>query len=189
MGRPAYLEGYSPTGEIEERDLARLLRLHDTVPSPYDRALPLHVTGSAVVLDPTSRRVLLRWHERQGAWLQVGGHGDPGEVDPVSVAVREAREETGLDDLALFPAAAVRPLHVVIVRVRRRGAEAAHEHADVRYLLATASPGLARPEHPGAPLRWMPIGEAAQSTEPNLAETLSRVSEVLGSVRGPTASA
>ena len=31
---------------------------------------------------PPSRRVLLRWHARQQAWLQVGGHADPGRVRP-----------------------------------------------------------------------------------------------------------
>ena len=189
MDRPAWLEGYRPAGEDEEHAIARLRRLHETVGSPYDRALPLHLTGSAVVVDLTSRRVLLRWHERQGAWLQVGGHGDPGELHPLSVALREAREETGLDDLAPFPGGAVRPLHIVIVPVRGRGDEPAHEHADVRYLLATPSPGLARPEHPGAPLAWVPIDEATESVEPNLAETLSRASEVLRSASGPNASA
>ena len=49
--------------------------------------------------------VLLRWHERQQAWLQVGGHGDPGEVDPFAIALREAEEETGLADLDVWPAA------------------------------------------------------------------------------------
>jgi 8-oxo-dGTP pyrophosphatase MutT (NUDIX family) len=52
--------------------------------------------GSALVVNPSSRHVLLRWHERIGRWMQVGGHGDPGEHDPWQVALREAREETGL---------------------------------------------------------------------------------------------
>jgi 8-oxo-dGTP pyrophosphatase MutT (NUDIX family) len=38
-----------------------------------------------------------------GGWLQVGGHGDPGEGDPLAIALREAAEETGLSDLVPWP--------------------------------------------------------------------------------------
>lgn len=58
------------------------------------------MTGSALMVHPSSGRVLLRWHERMQRWLQIGGHGDPGESDPLAVALRERREETGLPDLA-----------------------------------------------------------------------------------------
>ena len=71
--------------------------------SPWDRSTPLHVTGSALIVHPASGRVLLRWHARQHVWLQVGGHGDPGEDDPFAVALREAGEETGLSDLVAWP--------------------------------------------------------------------------------------
>jgi hypothetical protein len=50
---------------------------------------------------------------------------------PLAVALREGREETGLPDLApLVPD----PLHVVIVPVPARGAEPAHEHADIKWI-------------------------------------------------------
>ena len=68
-----------------------------------DRSTPVHVTGSALVVHPLSRRVLLRWHPRMLMWMQVGGHFDAGETDPWLVAVREAGEETGLPDLRLRP--------------------------------------------------------------------------------------
>ena len=59
---------------------------------PWARDTPRHVTCSALVLHPPSGRVLLRWHRRQQAWLQVGGHADPGETDPSpSPSVRRSR--------------------------------------------------------------------------------------------------
>src|SRR5215470_15907145 len=97
------LEGYVPSGDEEARDVQRLRRLIDESADPWTRATPLHVTGSAVVIHPPTRRVLLRWHERMQAWLQVGGHADPGETDPFGIALREAREETGLTDLVAWP--------------------------------------------------------------------------------------
>ncbi|HTN80437.1 MAG TPA: NUDIX domain-containing protein, partial [Acidimicrobiales bacterium] len=150
--------------------------------SPWDRASPLHATGSAVVLDPVGRRLLLRWHERQQAWLQVGGHADPGEDEPFAVALREAREETGLVDLVPWPDGDRAELvHLVIVPVPEGKGEPAHEHADLRYLLATSTPDAARPESPTAPMQWLTFEEAyALTAEDNLRETLRRAEEHLG---------
>src|SRR5690606_28856217 len=115
-----------------------------------------------------------RWHARQRAWLQVGGHGDPGEYDPLAVALREGMEETGLEDLRPWPDA--RLIHVAIVPVPAKGDEPAHEHADLRFGLATRTPDAVRPEKPDAPLRWLSIAEAVELTvEANLRETLARV--------------
>ena len=126
--------------------------------------------------------MLLRWHQRQQAWLQVGGHGDPGESDPLAVALREAREETGLTDLAPWPDAEL--WQVAIVSVPANSKEPAHEHADVRFIFATAEPDAARPESPGAPLRWLPVRDAVDATsEANLRDMLSRVQRLLSDQR------
>jgi 8-oxo-dGTP pyrophosphatase MutT (NUDIX family) len=169
------LAGYRPEGAAEAADVKRLTELIEVEPDVWSRAVPLHVTGSALVVHPPTGRVLLRWHERQQAWLQVGGHGDPGETDPLAIALREAEEETGLTDLTPWPDEGLR--HVVIVSVPASSArgEPAHEHADLRFVFATASPETARQENPDAPLRWLTVAEAEQLTaEENLRETLRR---------------
>ena len=52
---------------------------------------------------------------------------------------------------------------------RRASGEPAHEHADVRFLLATRTPDAVVPEGPDAPLRWLSVADAeALTTEPNL---------------------
>lgn len=108
----------------------------------WSRGTALHVTGSALVVHPSTRLVLLRWHPRLGRWAQVGGHADAGETDPFAIALREAREETGLGDLCGWPPESVpRPIQAVIVPVPGSATEPAHEHADLRYLLATERPG------------------------------------------------
>jgi 8-oxo-dGTP pyrophosphatase MutT (NUDIX family) len=179
------LARYQPGGRAEAADLERIAALTQAAADPWRRDIPLHVTGSALIVHPASGRVLLRWHERQQAWLQVGGHGDPGESDPLAIALREAREETGLADLVPWPDARLR--HLVIVSVPANAVEPAHEHADLRFILATGEPDAARPERPGAPLRWLSFREALELTgEDNLRETLARAERLVAVGQGVT---
>jgi hypothetical protein len=65
---------------------------------------------------------------------------------------------------------------VAVVPVPAGRGEPAHEHADVRYVLATQRPDEAVPETPGAPVRWMSIGDAvAAAGVDNLRESLGRL--------------
>jgi 8-oxo-dGTP pyrophosphatase MutT (NUDIX family) len=171
------LARYRPATDAEAADLERVRSLL-AAGDPFHRSTPLHVTGSALIVHPPSRRVLLRWHHRQGTWLQVGGHADPGETDPLAVALREGEEETGLRDLVPWPDAAI--VHLAIVPVPAAAHEPAHEHADLRFVLATRTPDAAHPENPTAALRWLTVPEArALTAELNLHETLTRLERLL----------
>jgi len=168
----ATLRVHRPIDDEEATDLARTLAMVEADDDPWSRRLPLHVTASALVVDPVSGRVLLRWHAKQQRWLQVGGHGDPGERDPWPIARREAEEETGLTDLRLLGDGL---LQVTIVPVNAVGDEPAHEHADLRYLLATDRPHDVPPEREGVPLRWFTLAEALEVADDGLARLLRRV--------------
>jgi 8-oxo-dGTP pyrophosphatase MutT (NUDIX family) len=175
----AALERYQPRTPSEADDLARV-RERIATGDPWNRSTALHVTASAMIVHPPSERVLLRWHARQQAWLQVGGHGDPGEDDPLLIAIREGREETGLDDLVGWPDTQI--VHVAVVPVPAARREPVHEHADVRFVLATQQPDTARPENPTAALRWLTVPEARTITdEANVRETLARVERLFNS--------
>jgi 8-oxo-dGTP pyrophosphatase MutT (NUDIX family) len=176
------LTGYQAAGETEAADLERMTRLAAAAPDPWSRALPLHFTASALVVHPETRRVLLRWHHKHGLWLQVGGHGDPGESDPLAIALREAAEETGLADLTPWPDQSLR--HVVVCYVRPSATEPEHEHADLRYILATGQPDAIAPEDDQSPLRWLSVDEARELVGGNnLRRTLDRADALLAAAR------
>jgi len=175
-GLQSYLRRFVPRSEVEARDVEEVLDLSRTGVE-WDRSAPLHLTASALIVHPPSRRVLLRWHERQQAWLQVGGHADPGEVDPLAIALREGAEETGLEDLRPWPNADLQ--HVVIVSVPANDREPAHRHADLRFLLATDQPDRARAENATAAVRWLSVEEALVLTgEDNVRQLISMVGEL-----------
>ena len=67
MDAGAALEAVRPADAVEAGDLARLRAVASSA-SPWARDAALHLTASAVVVHPPSRRVLLRWlhHELTG---------------------------------------------------------------------------------------------------------------------------
>jgi 8-oxo-dGTP pyrophosphatase MutT (NUDIX family) len=179
-GLAAVLDNYVPRSDEEAVDLERLRDLSGR-PDAWARSASLHATGSAIILHPASGRVLLRWHARMHAWLQVGGHADPGETAPLDIALREAHEETGLSDLVAWPDPhQPTVIQVVIVPVPAGRGEPAHEHADVRYVLSTTRPEDATPESSVARLRWLQLDEAiAEVAEDNLRNCLRRIADLV----------
>jgi 8-oxo-dGTP pyrophosphatase MutT (NUDIX family) len=107
-------------------------------------------------------------HQRKlGIWIQLGGHAD-GERDLAQVALREAREESGLTDLSFFtPKHGTKsgppfPFDLDVLVVPGRPEMAEHIHYDVRYLLLCpeAQPLEANPE--AHEVAWLTIDEAMQ---------------------------
>ena len=145
------LESYLARHPEEEARVDRVRRFVETHADCFERTCrDGHVTGSAWILSPDHRHVLLTHHRKLGRWLQPGGHAD-GEPDPLRVALREAREESGLAELA---ALSEEPLDVDVHAIPASADEAAHLHYDIRYLLV-AGPGQdLRPSEESTALQW-----------------------------------
>ena len=114
-----------------------------------------HVTGSSWIVNPARTHTLLTLHRKLGRWLNPGGPAD-GDPDPAAVALREAREETGLASVRL-----VRPALYDFDRHRipERQGVPAHWHYDFRFLLeADADEPLAISEE-STDLRWVALGD------------------------------
>ncbi len=136
MALAAALLRHVPEDADEDAALAAARELVERERHPFDRRLPRHLTGSAVVLSPSGAQVLLVRHAFPSPWRQPGGHGEPGEEDGAEVALREGGEETGLEGLRLHPTAP-RPLDIARYAVPARKGEPEHEHLDLRYLVVT----------------------------------------------------
>jgi 8-oxo-dGTP pyrophosphatase MutT (NUDIX family) len=121
---------------------------------------PGHVTASAFIVDATGTRFLLTHHKKLDRWLQLGGHVD-GEADVLQAAVREAREESGMERFSVLPVLGVAgmPLDVDVHVIPARGREPQHEHHDVRFLLrAEAGQDLRRSDE-SHDLRWFDLAD------------------------------
>jgi 8-oxo-dGTP pyrophosphatase MutT (NUDIX family) len=119
-------------------------------------SLDAHFTGSAWLVSADGARVLLTHHRKLDRWLQLGGHAD-GDTDLARVALREAEEESGLDDLSVLP----EPFDLDRHRIPARGDEPEHWHYDVRYVVrAGAHERFVLSEESHA-LAWRSIREIA----------------------------
>jgi 8-oxo-dGTP pyrophosphatase MutT (NUDIX family) len=143
-------------------------------PDCFERScVPGHVTGSAWILSPDRRFFLLTHHAKLDRWLQCGGHSD-GDPDSAAVALREAREESGMEHFAFAQrdASGPIPFDVDVHDFPARGADPAHLHHDIRYLLLAAPDQVPRVSSESHALRWFPV----EVDHPELAhESLARL--------------
>jgi len=152
--------------EREAAAKARFLVELDRLRRPCDEtADPVHVTASAVVVG--RRGTVLHRHRRLGLWLQPGGHIDPGER-PAEAAVRECREETGLE--VVHPAGGPRLVHLDV----HQGA-AGHTHLDLRFCVLGPDRDPAPPPGESPDVRWFGWAEAEAIADPGLVGALRLV--------------
>ncbi|HLU40869.1 MAG TPA: NUDIX hydrolase [Microthrixaceae bacterium] len=151
-------EGRSSWAPSQQRTLDAIGRHGAAVASRT--TAPAHLTASAVVVDPSRRRVLVLHHAKLRRWLQPGGHAD-GDHELAGVALREAREETGISGLAVLLPAFDLDVH----EVDHGDALGAHEHLDLRFLVAAPPGARERGNHESTELRWVDERELAELTD------------------------
>ena len=141
-----------------EANRARILDFLDEHPDALHRSCESgHVTGSALVVDVESRRILLLFHTKVQRWLQPGGHAD-GDANLAAVAQREAEEETGIEGLTVVTPAIDLDVHVFH---HARGAESDHLHLDVRHLVLAPRESIAVANHESEGIQWVSVKDLA----------------------------
>jgi 8-oxo-dGTP pyrophosphatase MutT (NUDIX family) len=149
---------YAPFDDREALHQAAFLHLIRGTAEPYSRNqfVPGHVTASCFIIDEAGH-LLLHHHRRLNRWLQMGGHLEPGE-DPVAAALREGREESGLEDLRIISDGIA---DLDIHRIPAGRGEPEHRHYDVRYIARTDSPdSIAADARESNQLMWFDLDRA-----------------------------
>lgn len=130
------IRAYQPWNRQEEQDKAEILRRLESGEALLGRDnTSAHMTASAWVVSPDRKQVLMAYHNLYDSWAWLGGHAD-GEDDMLAVAMREVREESGLQE--------VRPvtedifaLEILAVSGHEKKGDfvSSHLHLNVTYLL------------------------------------------------------
>ena len=90
------IENYTPYNEQEQNDRRLMLQYMDTFPDLLTRENEMaHFTASCWIVNKARTKVLMAYHNIYQSWSWLGGHAD-GEEDLLAVALREAREESGI---------------------------------------------------------------------------------------------
>ncbi len=174
------LIAYLPCCEQEETDRAILLRALDCFDDIFTREnLLAHFTASCWIVNPDKTKVLMVYHNLYRSWSWTGGHAD-GETDLCAVALREAREETGLAQVrAVSPE--IFSLEVLTVEGHRKHGRyvAPHLHLNVTYLLCAddTAPVHCKPDE-NSGVRWFSFSDAVQaSCEPYFQKIYQKLNE------------
>lgn len=149
------LDRYQARYPDEGDTVTRIRGLVAAHPDCFERTcMPGHITGSAWIVSPDRAKYLMTRHRIFDRWLQLGGHSD-GCAEPHLVALREAGEESGLTGFGLYrePDGYV-PLDVDIHLIAARSGVPAHEHHDLRYLLAASAEQPLKISDESHELRW-----------------------------------
>ncbi len=182
----ATLEAHQPTDESESQSKQAILAACRAHPNILNANCEVgHITGSGLVVDPVRKRVLLNFHVKLQKWLQFGGHAEY-ETEPWRVALRETQEESSLPDLQFYPVAATPVLLDVDAHpIPQRKHTPAHYHYDLRYLLITHQPELARASDESGEIRWLGFDEIhTLPLEPSMLRIIGKAERLIADYGG-----
>ena len=180
------IKKYRPWNEQERQDQAVILDFLDKNPDAFYRTNRLaHMTASAWVVNPARSKTLMVYHRIYDSWSWAGGHAD-GEEDLLAVALREVREETGVQ--ALRPVTKdIYSLEVLTVDGHEKHGKyvPSHLHLNLTYLLEAEEDQILRVcEAENTGVAWFSLADAlSASTEPWFVERIyKKLNEKLKSI-------
>jgi len=162
------IEAYSPYNEQEEKDREVILKFID-VPDAFFRSNKIaHMTASAWVINKAGNKALMCYHRIYNSWSWLGGHAD-GEVDLLAVALKEVKEESGLNR-AEAVSEDIFSLEVLTVdgHIKKGEYVPSHLHLNVTFLICCDdNEMLSGCEAENAGVAWFDLDKAVEmSTEP-----------------------
>jgi len=138
-----------------------------------------HMTSSGFILNQSLDKMLMIHHNIYNTWTWTGGHAD-GDSDLLEVAIREAKEETGIEDIKpLFEGVASIDIVPVFGHMKKGKYVSSHLHLNTTYILiADEKSPLTVNEHETTGVRWVPVEQLnVYSNEPYLVDIYLKIIE------------
>lgn len=155
------IKRYDPKNEQEMVDQKAMVHFIENNKDALNREnLVAHVTSSAIVVNSVMDKVLFIHHNIYNAWGWVGGHND-GDADLLSVAIKEAKEETGIKEIVPLDRE-ILMLDIIHVsnHIKHGKYVGDHLHLNVTYLLeASEEEELLHNPSENSDVRWFLIDE------------------------------
>lgn len=154
------LKNYNPKCSRELVYKEQMLEILKNCPNCFSRSSEVgHFTASAWVVDSENEKFLMLHHAKLNSWFQLGGHCD-GDENLLNVAIKEAQEESGLNNITpvsndIFDI----DIHL-IPKVKN---ESPHYHFDVRFLLQHQGDEPLVSNRESKDLKWFKAGELPTS--------------------------
>ena len=160
------LEKFKPYNEQEEVDRKIMLKYIKDFDDVLTRENEYgHFTSSAFVLNKERTKILMIYHKIYNSWAWVGGHAD-GDSDLLYVAMKEAKEETGIKNISPIYED-IYSLEVINVNGHEKRGKyvGSHVHLNVTYLLeANENEQIHIKEDENSGVKWVPINDILQVT-------------------------
>lgn len=167
MNLKQQIQNYKPFNEQEEKDKQTILNYIDTFDDVLTRNNECcHFTASSWAVNRERTKVLMIYHNIYQSWAWPGGHAD-GESDLLNVAVRELKEETGVENVKIVKPA-IFSLEILTVdgHVKKGKYVSAHLHLNLTYLLEVAENEVLRiKEDENSGVKWVKIEEVEKMSE------------------------
>lgn len=155
------LQKYEPTSE-EVVYKEKMLSFLDQHKNAFERALKVgHFTASAWLVSKDGHQVLLMHHAKLNLWVQLGGHAD-GDTDLLTVAIKEAQEESGILGIEAMSSEI---FDIDIHTIPANAKEQQHEHFDVRFILQVVSDEQFVQNRESKELRWIGVDKSQLPTD------------------------
>jgi len=138
-----------------------------------------HMTSSGLILNKGLDKMLMIHHNIYNTWTWTGGHAD-GERDMLRVALKEAKEETGL--LNIVPLTeSLDSIDIIPVygHIKRGRYVSSHLHLNTSYILiADENEKLVINKEEASDVSWIEVNRLNEySNEPYLIEIYNKIVE------------
>lgn len=182
------IESFSPLCEQEQKDKELILSaIKNQGATILTRESELfHITVSGFTVNKEGTKTLMVFHNIYNSWSWIGGHAD-GEADFLAVALKEAKEETGIEHI--YPAKEeMISLDVLTTKGHIKNGKyvAPHLHLNLTYLLiGDETDEIHRKEDENKAVGWISIEDVEKKvTEPEMnvvyQKILGRISSFCG---------